>query len=124
LIYKRFEEFKSVEGWKDEDFYPKRMNEKVSFLSDHLPPFLVKNSRIYSILSIGIHELEEKQSLAFFPVLKQSLVVILEEDKKKKEELDRQAELEKAISSFEHSKAEQPVSLSSPDTKSTLENLG
>jgi hypothetical protein len=83
LVISRFEEFKTVEGWADDDF-PKRMAERVAFLHAHLPPFLVENSRIYSILSLGLHELDEKQCLRFFPVLKASIICILDEDKKRK----------------------------------------
>jgi len=65
-----------------------------------LPPFLVKNAKIYSILSVGLHDLAETQCLAFFKVLRQSTVLILEEDKKKREELELQKELERAITGF------------------------
>jgi hypothetical protein len=106
LINKRYQEFKGVEGWKDEDFYTLRMAEKVGFLSGHLPDFLVRNAKIYSILSVGIHELEEDQCLSFFKVLRQSLVLMLEEDKKKREELEMQRELEKAIAGFNVPKGE------------------
>jgi hypothetical protein len=72
------EEFKTVEGWADDDF-PNRMADRVEFLRAHLPPFLVENSRIYSILSLGW---------------------ILDEDKKKKEELQLRNSLKKAIAEF------------------------
>jgi hypothetical protein len=99
LVISRFEEFKTVEGWADDDF-PKRMAERVAFLHAHLPPFLVENSRIYSILSLGLHELDEKQCLRFFPVLKASIICILDEDKKKKEELQLRNSLKQAIAEF------------------------
>ena len=91
------------------------MAEKVTFLKGHLPSFLVKNSKIYSILSVGLHELTEEECLAFFSVLRQSTVVILEEDKIKREELDRQKELEKAIVGFSKPKKE-----SSQETSAAL----
>ena len=100
LIDKRYKDFKDTEGWKDEDFFKLRMTEKVTFLRDHLPPFLVKNAKIYSILSLGLHELTEEECLSFFNVLRQSTVFILEQDKKMREELERQKELEKAIGNF------------------------
>jgi len=100
LVNSRYEEFKTVEGWTDEHFYPKRMAERVEFLQAHLPPFLVENSRIYSILSLGLHELKEEQCLRFFPVLKASIVWILDEDKKKKEELQHRNSLKQAIAEF------------------------
>jgi hypothetical protein len=101
LIYGRFEEFKITEGWTDDQFYPVRMEEKVALLKDHLPEFLVQNRKIYSILSIGIHELSEDACLSYFEVMKQSIFVILEDDKKKKEELDRRAIFSGAIAKFD-----------------------
>ena len=100
LIDERFREFKDAKNWTDDEFYKLRMSEKVAFLKDHLPPFLVKNAKIYSILSVGLHELTEEHCLSFFAVLRQSTVLILEEDKKKREEREMQQELEKAISDF------------------------
>jgi hypothetical protein len=100
LISRRFEEFKASEGWSEEDFYSRRMSERVEFLRGHLPSFLVENHRIYSILSAGVHELDEAKCLIFFNVLKASIVLILDEDKKKKEELHLRASLKKAIAEF------------------------
>ncbi len=114
LIQKRFDQFKEAEGWDDEQFKNLRMNERIDFLRSHLPDFLVRNSRIYSILSLGVHELDEKSCLAFFPVLRSSTIVILEEDKKKKEDLDRQKALEKAIASFEHPQRENRAAKKTP----------
>lgn len=100
LIAKRFQEYKAIEGWTDEKFFKLRMAEKIAHLKNHLPEFLVKNAKMYSILSLGVHELNEKDCLTFFPVLRQSTVWILEQDKKKQEELAQQRELEKAIAGF------------------------
>lgn len=100
LIWKRFAEYKDTEGWSEEDFKKLRMKEKIEHLKNHLPDFLVKNAKLYSILSLGVHELTEKDCLAFFPVLRQSTIWILEQDKKKQEELAQQRQLEEAISKF------------------------
>lgn len=103
LIIAHFERFKQHEGWDDAEFYPARMEDKIGLLKDHLPPFLVSNKRIYSILSIGIHELEEKQCLSFFEIMKQSIIFILEEDKRQKEEQELRDKFSKAIASFDAS---------------------
>jgi len=108
LISKRYNEYKAIESWSDEDFYKKRMAEKIEHMKDHLPEFLVKNAKLYSILSVGLHELKEGECLAFFPVLRQSTIWILEQDKKKQEELAQQQELEKAIAAF------QPAAITKP----------
>ncbi|QND70828.1 hypothetical protein [Tardiphaga robiniae] len=100
LIWKRFKEYKDAEGWSEAAFKPLAMKERIELLRNHLPDFLVKNARIYSILSLGVHELSETDCLAFFPVLRQSTVWILEQDKKKQEELAQQRDLEQAIAQF------------------------
>lgn len=100
LIARRFEEFKEQEGWKDADFVGKRMEEKIQLLKHHLPDFLVRNKKVYAILSKGIHELEETECLNAFEMLKHSIFFILDEDRHKREMLDRKQKAEKAISSF------------------------
>ena len=100
LIKRRFDEYKASEGWEDSTFRTISMEEKISLLKDHLPHFLVENKRIYSILSLGVHELSEEQCLAFFDALKLSIKFILEDDKKKREELELREAAKKAIASF------------------------
>jgi hypothetical protein len=53
LVQSRFDEFKTAEGWTDEEFNKLRMDEKIGFLKSHLPPFLFEIRRIYSIFSKG-----------------------------------------------------------------------
>jgi hypothetical protein len=100
LVLRRFNEFKDIEGWKDDDFRDLRMNEKVSFLKGHLPDFLVENSRLYSILSLGIHELSDQTCLSAFEPIKLSIKIILEEDKRKQEELELRKRAAAAIANF------------------------
>jgi hypothetical protein len=100
LIWKRFYEFRETENWDEAAFKGLRMNERISLLKSHLPEFLVRNAKLYSILSLGVHELNEQDCLDFFPVLRQSTIWILEQDKKKQEELAQEAALELAISQF------------------------
>jgi hypothetical protein len=82
------------------EFLGKRMGEKIALLKHKLPEFLVSNSSIYGILSAGIHELTEQQCLAFYDVLHESILVILEDDQRKQEDLERRVRLSEAISSF------------------------
>ncbi|MDO8432760.1 MAG: hypothetical protein Q7S58_10185 [Candidatus Binatus sp.] len=100
LIAGRFEEFKVQEGWSDADFVGKRMEEKIEFLKHHLPDFLVRNRKVYAILSKGMHELEETECLNAFEMLKHAIFYILDEDKHKREMLERRQRAEKAISTF------------------------
>lgn len=100
LVYGRFNEFKQAEGWKDEDFFNLKMDDKVKFLKGHIPDFLYENRKIYGVLSKGIHELSEDVCLRVFEPLKLSIKIILEEDQKKKDELalrQKTAEAIKAI---------------------------
>ena len=108
LIYRRFAEFKIQEGWNDEEFNRLRMEEKVLFLKEHLPKFLVENRRVYSILSLGIHELEEEACLAYFEALKHAVIIILEDDKKTREELERRQAFAKALAQFEIPDRQEP----------------
>jgi hypothetical protein len=100
LIKSRFEQFKGEEGWKDDDFTRLRMDEKIAFLKDHLPPFLVEIRKIYGIFSLGIHELKNDDCLAFFDVGKRSIIIVLEDDLKHQQELETRKQLASAIAKF------------------------
>lgn len=100
LINGRYNASKDEESWTDEEFRKLRMAEKVKLLKDHLPAFLVENASIYSILSLGIHELDEETCLGAFYLMKHSIIIILDEDKKKKEELALRENLKDAIQKF------------------------
>lgn len=76
-----------VEGLDDDRYLRARMSEKIKMLKDYLPEFLVENSKIYEILSKGIHELEENECLKYFPIVKAGIELILDE---KLEKLERQ----------------------------------
>ncbi len=101
LVFNRFEEFKEAEGWSAEEFRRLDMVDRVKLLSNHLPPFLVENARIYGILSLGIHELDDERCLGAFEMLRESIFIILDEDEKKRAELERRKRLSSAISSFD-----------------------
>ena len=100
MIYGRFSEFKDAEGWNKDEFVKMRMDEKVKMLEGHIPDFLFENRKIYSILSLGVHELSEDRCLKAFDYLKLSIKIILEEDKMKKEELALRKMAADAIKDF------------------------
>ena len=102
LITRRFDEVKSREGWTDEEFTALRMVERVRKLKNDLPPFLVENAEIYSILSVGIHALDEDTCRQQFGILKESIVMILDEDRQRKEKREREKLLKKAIKDFKN----------------------
>ncbi len=82
------------EGLVSEDQYNRsRMDQKIGLLSAHLPSFLVENRAIYSVLSLGIHELDENTCLAHFDTLRVGIEIILDE---KLDELKKKEKIEKA----------------------------
>jgi hypothetical protein len=82
------------DGTVDEENYKKsRMDQKIGLLSTHLPDFLVEHKSMYSILSKGIHELDEKTCLAHFDSLRVGIEIILDE---KLEELKKKEKIEQA----------------------------
>jgi len=82
-----FRENKVNEG----DFQRARMDEKIELLKSYLPEFLVENNSIYSILSLGVHELDENKCLTHFDTLRVGIEIILDEKLdalKKKQKID------------------------------------
>lgn len=70
-----------------------RMDEKINLLHSYLPTFLVENKTLYSILSVGIHELDEQTCLKYFDTLRVSIEIILDE---KLDELRKKEKMESA----------------------------
>jgi len=103
IIHTRFEEYKDSEGWSEDQYAKLRTVERIALMKDHLPEFMVSNSNLYSILSAGIHELEEQECLKFFPVARASINFILEDDVRKREELTQRAEVQKALAGYQAS---------------------
>jgi hypothetical protein len=109
LIRRRFNDFKDAENWADEEFNSRRMDERIDLMRNHLPSFMVDNRRIFSILSVGVHELhelEEAQCLSLSGVMQSSILIILEEDERKRQDLEMRAMLEREIAVFERPKAQ------------------
>lgn len=78
--------------WSDEIFSHSKMDEKIKLLRVYLPDFLVENRKIYSILSKGIHELDDQECLELFPELRLAIELILDEklsDIEKKQKVNR-----------------------------------
>ena len=81
------------EGWDEEAYQKRRMAERIKSLRGHLPSRLVKTSKMYSILSKGVHELTEEECLSYFDLVLNGIKMILAE---REEESEYQA-LVKAI---------------------------
>lgn len=88
----------------DQSFNQAHVDEKITMLKDFLPNMLTNNPTIYGILSKGIHALSEEECLAYFPVLKECIYMILSEwediRKKREQEAALTSSLSKITSSF------------------------
>lgn len=85
------------EGEREADFRRMRMAERVGELAEYLPPALVKYKDAYGILSKGLHELTEAECKQYFPVVRQSIIVMLEQRYEAAEKAKATAELDRAV---------------------------
>lgn len=97
LIFETFETRGTELGVEKPDFNKLRMNEKIALLKDYLPDFLVSNNKLYSILSLGIHSLSEKECLNYFESVKVGIELILDEKIEKIEKLKKVNEAENKL---------------------------
>lgn len=93
LIEEAHKKAKVSSGWNDETYNKQRMAERIEMLKDYLPEFLVDNKSLYSILSVGIHSLDEQECLAYFETVKVGIELILDE---KVEQYKKQKKIEEA----------------------------
>ena len=93
LIYEAYGECLADGIVNEEQYNRSRMDQKIELLSTHLPRFLVDNKSIYSVLSLGIHELDENTCLAHFATLRVGIEIILDE---KLDELKKREKIEEA----------------------------
>lgn len=75
-----------------------RVDEKIRALKSVLPEALVEHSSIYSIMSKGIHELDEETCQRFFPVMRAAVIEILEQDLQARKKAESAAVLRREIS--------------------------
>lgn len=94
LIDQTFLNSKDELSITEEDYFKKRMDEKVELLKKFLPSQLVALKKVYSILSSGVHKLSEQECLTYFPALKLSIELILDQqiEKEAKETKDKAAQ--------------------------------
>lgn len=81
------------ETWDEAQYQKSRIDEKIYLLNGLLPKFLIENRKIYSILSKGIHELNEDECLKIFPAVMAGIELILDE---KLQEQEREMKIKKA----------------------------
>lgn len=93
----RAHERQETAGHPISGFADMRMDAKVGALKDELPDMVVRNSGVFSILSLGLHELTEEQCNKHFPVIKAVLFQMLEQEEHKRKAAMTQRETEAAL---------------------------
>ena len=88
---------KNEAGWDEGAYLAHRTDEKIQTLRAFLPSFLVENRAMHGILSKGVHELGEDECLAYFPVVRAGIELILDEVLAEKEKLAKVGQARKAI---------------------------
>lgn len=87
IIFQKFNEKqrdKSIDDFKQLHFY-----EKIQYLKNDLPE-LLQDKKIYDLSSAGIHTLTEDECESYFPILKQTVeLILIDEAKQRKEKLLR-----------------------------------
>ena len=79
-------------------FNEARVTEKINMVKDELPETIVDNPVLYGIISKGIHELSEEECIEYFPVMKDSILLILNQWEKKRKEVETKKRLNASIS--------------------------
>jgi hypothetical protein len=90
-----------IQGWDEEAFQRSRMEEKIDLLQHFLPPFLVEQRKLYSILSKGIHALTEEECLEAFPIVRVGIELILDQKVAAKQQQDKIEEAKKRFGSLQ-----------------------
>ena len=77
-----------------------RVTEKIKLLHDYLPEFINTNKTVYGIISKGIHELSEDECINYFPVLKESVFIILNQWAQMRKNKEMETRLEQSINAI------------------------
>jgi hypothetical protein len=101
LIEETYQAHKDTLELTEDEFRTKRMAEKVGVLATYLPPQLVQMKGVYAILSKGVHELDEQECLAYFPVLKTAIELILEQKIEAALKLQRDKDVQSQLAEIE-----------------------
>jgi hypothetical protein len=90
-----------IQGWDEQAFQRSRMEEKIDLLQHFLPPFLVEQRKLYSILSKGIHALTEEECLEAFPIVRVGIELILDQKVAAKQQEEKIEEAKKRFGSLQ-----------------------
>lgn len=100
IIFDKYIANKGQIASSEQEFLRLRMDEKIKVLEAYLPAFIVENKGIYSILSIGIHELREEDCNHYFDTIEQSIEMILDEIIEQKQREEKQKVLSMAVATI------------------------
>lgn len=96
-MIERAHDRKAKAGTSVEGFPALPMDKKVAALVGELPDIAVRNSGVFSVLSLGLHELTEEQCTKHFPVIKAVLFQMLEQEEHKRKAAITSRETEAAL---------------------------
>lgn len=85
IVYPEIHQLIKEEKITKEEVSKSDFKGKIQLVKEKLPKFLVENSKIYSVLSKGIHELDEDECKGYFPILRTAIEIVLDEQIEKKE---------------------------------------
>ncbi|WP_440880623.1 hypothetical protein [Tenacibaculum sp. C7A-26P2] len=85
IVSPKLDELLNEQSITQEEIDRSDFKSKIKLVKSKTPDFLVENRKIYSILSKGIHELEENECKDFFPILNDAIQIILDEEIERKE---------------------------------------
>lgn len=81
-----------------ENYEAEKTGQKIQLLKEHLPPFLVDRPHLYTLLSIGVHQLSEAECLKEFENLRGAIELIIKEKISMLEEGRRKKEISVLLS--------------------------
>jgi hypothetical protein len=94
------DKYKDESEWDWEVYRKAKRNfgDVLSDLKEDLPDFLAENRLLYTILSKGVHELDEEECLRAFDTVKKAIEEILDEEVQRRKKVERRKEISKGIS--------------------------
>lgn len=86
--------------WSFEKWRNGKIESRIKQLKNDLPEFLSSNPKLYSVLSKGIHQLDEDECLEYFEIMKAGIEEILDDKIRKDQSLKRKNVVSGKISSI------------------------
>ena len=98
LIYKAQKKAINDGTVNQEEMERLRVVDRIKELKGYLPDMFTNNSTIYGIVSKGIHELSEEECLQYFPILRDSIFMILEKWEEERKRIETEKRLAVSLS--------------------------